>query len=213
MNQRKPNSSLRYSLGLAIVLCTAALVISMGTTFARYRTEKNAELTFAVREEASVWVGTIQTDTVAGTEVFQPQDELYWEYADNAARLNMVIANGTSESLYAGRDLEVQFRFVGTLAFWQGMEPAKMYVTIPSEKDPNVMETLQAVATPIVEGTALHYKYGDGLLYTIQDANGEIARILPGGKLSCIEVTITMENLTTEDAAQLSPLITSRVVG
>lgn len=213
MNQRKPNSSLRYSLGLSIVLCIAALVISMGTSFARYRTEKNGDLTFAVREGTSVYVGTIQTDTIQGTEVFQPQDELYWEYVDGSAQLNMVIANGPSMSQYAIRDMEVQFRFVGTLAFWQGMEPARMYVTIPSEKDPNVTETLQAVATPIAEGTALHYEYGDGVLYTIQDANGEIARILPGGKFSGIEVTITMENLTTEDAAQLSSLITSRVVG
>ncbi len=213
MNQRKPNRPLWSWLALAILLCISALVVSTGTAFARYRTEKTKDITFSVRELEQAWLGkycTITQENQTETEVFQPQETFSWETVDGVTQLELVVANGVSEDRYAKRDLEVRFRLLATLGVLNDMEPAEMHVTITEQGQ---SETIQAVPTSIVEGTALHHTYGDGWVYTIQNADGEVTRILPGDRFSDIKLTITMIGVTPQEAAQLKTLLLSRVTG
>ena len=218
MNQRKPNRSLWYTLGLGVLLCIAALVVSTGTTFARYRTEESKDLTFAVRELEQARIGVFRKITEeeatearpVGTEVFQPMETLDLETVNGIQRLQFVIANGEAKDTFSQSDLEVQLRLLATLTFWNGMEPAEIKLTITQSGE---TETMQAVPTPIVEGTALYYTHGGGWVYTLQDTEGEITWTLPGGDFSYIDVTVTLENVTAQQEGKLSPQITSRVAG
>lgn len=213
MNQRKPNRPLGHTLALAALLCICVLVVSTGTAFARYRTEKTKDITFSVRELEQAWFGkycTITQEDQTETEVFQHQENFSWETVDGASQLELVVANGMSEDRYAKRDLEVRIRILATLGVLNDMEPAEISLTITEQGQ---SETIQAVSTAIVEGTALHHTYGDGWIYTIQNADGEVTRTLPGDRFSEIGLTITIKGVTPQEAAQVQPLLLSRVTG
>lgn len=216
MNQRKPNSSAWYPLGLGVLLCIAVLVISTGTAFARYRTERIQEVSFAVREPEQVLLGNFHTvtpeeeteDIPAGTVVFQPQDILHWENVGGATCLTFVVTNGSSDTDHAQRDQEVQLRLLGTLGLWTGMEPIKMQLTV---EDTEQTEELQAVPIQIEAGTALYYTHGSGWVYTFQGEEGELTWKLPGDQFSAIKMVVTLEGVSPQEAALLQPQITARV--
>ena len=220
MNQRNKKHSLWYSLGLGVLLCIAALVVSTGTTYARYRTERTGTVKFAVQEPEQILLGTLHTITDAeateelpkGTVVLQKQDTLYWENVDGTRRLTPVIGNGSSEYQYSQRDQQVQLRLLGSLGLSTGEGPVKMYLEIPSEEDPETTESLQAVAVPIEPGTALYYTFGSGWVYTFQGTEGELYWTLPGGAFNTIQLTITMEGVPSQEEAVVTPQITSWVV-
>ena len=220
MNQRKPNSSAWYSLGLGVLLCTAFLVISTGTAFARYRTERTKTVAFAVREIDRIVLGNWHTITeeeatdslTAGTKVLQEQTMLPLENVDGTYRLTIVVGNGTSDADHSERDQRVQLRLVGPLGMLTDMEPAEMKLTMPSKEDPAVTETVQAFPIRIEDGTALDYTYGDGWVYTFQTEEGELTWDLPGDQFSYIELTITMGGISSVDAAALHPQVTAWVV-
>lgn len=212
MNQRKPNKSLWYSLGLAVLLCAAFLVVATGTTLARYRTEREAEITFEVRAPAQICLGTVRTitaeeateDLKADTEVFDPTVEPAWETVEDVPQITFAVANGTSTTDFSNRDQKLQLRLIGTLGVWTGTQPASMHLLLPAEDGSDTVNKIQATVTPIAEGTVLHQTHGDGWIYTFQDANEEeLSWTLPGGELSYISLTVTMEGAVLSDPSLL----------
>lgn len=220
MNQRKPNSSAWYSLGLGVLLCIAALVVSTGTAFARYRTERTKTVDFAVREPERIVLGTTLHTVTAeeatkalpkDTVVLPEQKELKLENVDGTYRLTMVVGNGPSEVEYSERDQCVQLRLVATLGMWANMQPMEMNLIISKGENPEEEESVLAVPVQIEKDTALYYTYGDGWVYTFQGEDGELTWELPGGEFFSIELTVAMTGATPQEEAILYPQITAWV--
>ena len=218
MNHQKTNRSLWYSLGLAVLLCAAALVVSTGTTFARYRTEREKTLTFHARPAAELRIGVLKAATEeavatlgagqSSNEVFDPNSQPEWEILGDMHQLNFAIANGISDTEYSQRDQKVILRLVGTLGLWTGEEAVDIYLRIPSETAQEGYEELQAAVSPIEQGTALYTTHGAGWIYTFQKTEEEeLSWILPGGELSCISLTVVMKDAAPSNPSLLQPLV------
>ena len=198
MNQRKPNRIVWYSLALVLLLCAAFLVTSTGTAFARYRTERSAKVTFEVREPEQICLGTLALD---GTFRTSPPA---WTTGDDTPRLNLAVANGTSADDCSQRDQTVSLRLIGSL----GIDTAPMYLTLPGEET-----QVTATITPITEGTALYHTHGAGWIYTFLDEEGEeLTWTLPGGELSYVSLTVTMDALP-ETLSLIQPMVTGKTIG
>lgn len=221
MKQMKTNTVLRYLTGLTILLCIAALVVSTGTTFARYRTERSANITFEVQSflqaNIGVWEEVSREEATAerraGTKIFQPTQFLQWEAVDGGARLHLTIANGVSETDFAHKDMKVTLRVLGTLGLWNGAEAAKLNLHYPSQEEPEKTETMQAAVSPIGEGTPLHQIHGPGWVYTFQNSEGELSWTLKGDQFSYVDLIITVEGAILTESAALQPQVFSEVIG
>lgn len=222
MNQRKPTKQQWYSLGLAVLLCMACLVISTGTAYGRYRKERETQVTFVVRESQQIALGTFraptqedgtQTDAQADTEVFVPADTLGWETVNGSSQLTFTVANGTSETAFSQMDQRITIRIIGTLGLWTGMETVKLHLQIPSAADPGTTETIQAAVTPIAEGTALYHTHGPGWVYSFLNAEEEeLFWTLPGGEFSYVTLTISMDGEAPQEDAALQPQVIAEVI-
>lgn len=220
MNQKKTNSVLWYFLGLAVLLCIAALAASTGTAFARYRTERSADITFEVRALPQASIGIWQTGSQeeeiaaqqAETKQFQSMQFLEWETVDGGARLNLTIANGVSDTVFAQEDMKVTLRLLGTLGLWTGEEAAKLNLYFPSQDESGETEMMQAAVSPIVEGTPLYHTHGPGWIYTFQETDGELSWTLPGGQFSYVDLMITVEGAVLMESAALQPQVSAEII-
>jgi len=195
MNQRKPNRIVWYSLGLVLLLCSAALVLSTGTAFARYRSELEKGVTFEVREMEQIHLGSTTNDE-AGNLVFSTASPKWIKGQENV-QMDLAVANGTApqEHEYSQRDQQICLQLIGSVGLWDGEDAAKIVLT---QKDG---QTFQATATPITKDTALYHTHGAGWIYTFQDAEGEeLSWTLHGGELSfvCLTITVKDTELTTD---------------
>ena len=203
MNQRKPNRIMWYSLGLALLLCAAFLVTSTGTAFARYRTEREKNITFEVREPERICLGTLAED--GSFAVTDP----VWKTVDDVHQLDLAVANGNSADDYSRQDQIFYFRLIGSA----GLEDTKVYLHLPAE-DSSAEETkLLATASPIVEGTALYHAYGAGWIYTFQDTEGEeLSWTLAGSEFQFVSLTVTIDK-EPAIASLIHPQVIGEVVG
>ena len=215
MNRWKLNKSLWFSLGLTCLLCVAFLVIASGTALARYRTEREAKITFEVREPEQISLGMVRTITKeeataqlpAGTEVFDPSGEPAWQTVDGVPQLTLAAANGISDTEFAEYDQSIRLRLIGSLGLWTGADTAQIFLLMEDGTK------LQATATPIVEGTAMYVSHGEGWVYSFLDAEGEeLTRNLAGGKLSYTSFTVTIENTSLTDTVLLQPMVIGEAI-
>lgn len=218
MNQRKPNRKAWYSLGLMMLLCICVLVVATGTTFARYRAERERTITVQVRKPEQIHLGTVSiltddTDPTVVTEEFVPTTQLVWKTDGGVTQLEFAIANGVSELDHSTRDQKVQLRMIGTLGNWTGTDAAKLSLTLPPEEDSEEESVIEATVTPLIEGTALYHTYGEGWLYTFLDEEEkELFWELPGGQLSYVSLTVTINGEVPSDLSLLQPYVISEVI-
>ncbi|MBQ6718923.1 MAG: hypothetical protein IJN20_01050 [Oscillospiraceae bacterium] len=221
MNQKKTNHVLQHSLGLTILLCIAALVVSTGTAFARYYTERTANITFEVQPWQTASIGTWEevsqeeatAQQRAGTKVFRPAQYLQWETTDTDARLNLTVANGVSETEFANDDLKVTLRLLGTSGLWTGEDTVKLNLHFPSQTKSGETESMQAAVAPIEEGTPLYQTHGPGWIYSFQIPDGELSWTLTGGQFSSVDLMITVEGAILKDPAALQPWVVTEIIG
>lgn len=188
---RQKNSLLRHLLCLALLLCMAALVIATGTTYARYRTDAEAEILFEVKTPSQIVIGTVLTDA-EGNEEFYPNGILGWKTEGNTATLEIAVSNGSSGN--GVKDQEIKLRLIGGLGLSVGEGTAEVTLKITEDGSEKIF---YAEAEKILENTALHFEHGDGWVFTFFDENGkEFSRILEGGKSSYIKMSIIVD--TTE---------------
>lgn len=238
MNQRKPNKSLWYSLGLASLLCAAFLVTATGTAFARYRTEREAGLTFEVRPPEQIAQGVLRQVTAEeatenrkeGDLIFDASQAPKWESVDGGKQMTLAVANGISDAEYSTRDQKLTLRLVGTIGLpapeqsqtsedpeaaseTQAAEnPFTITLVLPPESADAAPTKLQAVQTPIVPGTPLYKTIGEGWIFTFVDEEGEEPFwMLPGGGWNWVTITLTMEGEASEKA-MLSPQVMAEVM-
>ena len=188
---RQKNSLLRHLLCLALLLCMAALVIATGTTYARYRTDAEAEILFEVKTPSQIIIGTVLTDA-EGNEEFDPSGILKWKTEGNTATLEIAVSNGSSGN--GVKDQEIKLRLIGGLGLSVGEGTAEVTLKITEDGSEKIF---YAEAEKILENTALHFEHGDGWVFTFFEENGkEFSRILEGGKSSYIKMSIIVD--TTE---------------
>ena len=188
---RQKNSLLRHLLCLALLLCMAALVIATGTTYARYRTDAEAEILFEVKTPSQIVIGTVLTDA-EGNEKFDPNGIPGWKTEGNTATLEIAVSNGSSGN--GVKDQEIKLRLIGGLGLSVGEGTAEVTLKITEDGSEKIF---YAEAEKILENTALHFEHGDGWVFTFFDENGkEFSRILEGGKSSYIKMSIIVD--TTE---------------
>ena len=188
---RQKNSLLRHLLCLALLLCMAALVIATGTTYARYRTDAEAEILFEVKTPSQIVIGTVLTDA-EGNEEFDLNGILGWKTEGNTATFEIAVSNGSSGN--GVKDQEIRFRLIGGLGFSVGEGTAEVTLKITEDGSEKIF---YAEAEKILENTALHFEHGDGWVFTFFEENGkEFSRILEGGKSSYIKMSIIVD--TTE---------------
>lgn len=220
MNQRKWNKKPWYSLGLALLLCAAALVTATGTALARYRAERDQFLTFEVRSPAQISLGVMQTVTAEdGTtsEVFDPKGALTWETETEDERffLKLAIANGLSETTFSAKKQNVRLRLIASAGI---AEETTITLRIPPQTAEEQPREIQAVVTPIEEGTSLYVSHGLGYIYTFheqeeesEEPGEEVTWQLPGGSFACIPLIIVMEGALPEHISLLQPQVVAEL--
>ena len=202
---RQKNSLLRHLLCLALLLCMAALVIATGTTYARYRTDAEAEILFEVKTPSQIVIGTVLTDA-EGNEEFDPNGILGWKTEGNTATLEIAVSNGSSGN--GVKDQEIKLRLIGGLGLSVGEGTAEVTLKITEDGSEKIF---YAEAEKILENTALHFEHGDGWVFTFFDENGkEFSRILEGGKSSYIKMSIIVD--TTEIGKEIQDLLEPQFV-
>lgn len=254
MEKRKPNISRWYALGTAVLLMTVCMLLAVGTTFARYRTDDQKAIIFEPRSPVTVTLGRMvpkaETEAAAETEtsgeteapaeaeeeilVFDSTAPIGWETrADGSALLNFVISNQEQQD----EPLEVRVRLLGSLHAWSGEE--SVILPDPGETaettETAAQETTEPVlpggtivltdCTPVEEGetqpsyaahilripknSALYHSFGDGWVFRFLDDQGEeLTWTLEEGKLSCVEMNITI----TGDALEGTSLFQLQIV-
>lgn len=220
MNLWKTNKILWYFLGLSLVLLAAAMVISTGTAFARYRQEREAEITMEVKPATQIGLGVLREPTEEEVEnaggkkdlVFDSSVIPRWEINGDTCLLRLAIANGVSESEFYKSDVKVTLRLIATLGLWEGEKAADIYLRLPSETSASGYEEVLAAVSAIEAGTALHTTHGDGWVYEFRNGEEEQSWILTGGEFSCVEVVLVMKNAAPGNASLLQPLVYGEAV-
>lgn len=223
MNQRKPNISRWYALGLAVVLVMGCLVMSVGVTWARYRTETNQSIFYQARKPLTVYLGKMEAADDGGT-VFNPAAQQSWEMMDGSLQLDFAVANGTSLESFETDDQRFHIRMLGSLGAWSGDETAAIHLVVPSQtetaEDTNeeaneetTEETqsspepslLKATTVRIEPNTQLWNTFGDGWVFCFLDpgTGEELVWTLEGGALSCLDLAIAIEGGTLTDTSLL----------
>lgn len=228
MNQHKPNKVLWYSLALAVLLCVASLVGATGTTLARYRLEREAELNFEVRPPEQLMLGSVRaataedvTETVkVGDPIFDARQNPQWENVNGVIRMTPAVANGISETDFSARDQKLTLRLVGTIGLTTQQPEAEdpeaaaatetapepealaIYLVLPGAGENGADLKLKAEQSQILPGTPLYTNMGEGWVFTFRTEDGEEPYwILSGGSFNYVTMTLIMEGTeATEDA-------------
>lgn len=208
MTRKKKNSTLWYSLGLVLLLCIALPVMSIGTAFARYRTDEELFAFFRVEEEAKVEIGTItvtapETEGVEEEVSFSKQNTLEWKSENGRNVLTFSVANGASETESRKQDQRFRLCIIGGASLGGESAPV-ISLIIPSEDDSGSEKIIKAAAEPIGTNTLLYHQRGAGWIFTFFDENGEeIYWDLPGGRFSYVTITVSAAVAEGWNAAQI----------
>ena len=214
MDKRKRNISQWYALGAAALLMALCMLLAVGTTLARYRTDDQKTIIFEPREPVSVTLGRMKMNEETETLEFDSTAAIGWEtQGDGSALLNFVVSNQEQQE----EPLEVRVRLLGSLHAWSGEESAILGETEATTAATG--ETTEPVlpggtivltdCTPVEEGqeqpsyaayvmripenSALYHSFGDGWVFRfLNDEGEELTWTLEDGKLSCVEMNITI---------------------
>ncbi len=211
MKQHKPGKKAFQLTGLTLlftlILCIGLLIVSTGNIFARYRAERQKDVTVQVRKPEMVLLGTIENGE------FTSSDRLEWVVEDNVASLKFAVANGASETDFSTKDQAIQLCMIGSLGILKDGEPPWLSVTFIPQKGNGEERTVTATASSIVEGTALYHSYGPGWLYrfyeTTAEGNRELTWELPGGSLSYVILTVKTDG---DISGLLQPLVSAEPI-
>lgn len=214
------------SMLLLLVLCIGCLAAATGTTFARYRSERQEDMLFEARKPDQVLLGTIQTDQEKDTFVpCTPSEQLQWvvDEANGTASLTFAAANGLNEHNYSSKDQAVKLRMLGSLTLAENGTMPELVVTYVTRRtmidgtEKAETKTVTGEVSSIVNGSALYHTYGSGYLYSFYETTGEGKRELtwelPGGELSYVTLTIQTTGDVSGITGVLQPLIIANPIG
>ena len=206
MNQRKQNISRWYLLGLAAILTVGCLMVSVGTTLARFRVDNEKNILFEPKTPVAPALGTMDEEGV-----FDPEGTIAWveqtititpeeggaasgTQTKKVYSLDFTVSNYISEGKYQEENLTVRIRLVGSLDAWNETTPGTVVLTDGVTLEDGTQREFTATVTGIPENTALYHSFGVGWVFQFVDENGqELTWTLEGGRLSCQKLNITMD--------------------
>ena len=195
---------------LTLFLYAGLLMVSSGITFARYRHEHREGVAFQVREPGNILIGTMKDG------IFTSADQLEWIVKGDVASLQFAVANGTSEDDFYAGDQAIRLRMIGSLGILKDGEPSELSVTFVPQRGNEEQKTINAIVSPIMEGTALYHSYGAGWLYTFYESTAEGIRELTwelsGDNWSCITLTVKIQGKLPEGLSLLQPLVSAEPI-
>ena len=190
MSQQKPHSFRRYGICLVVLCLCGCLFLSIGATFARYRTEYQVE---AYKFEAYAPQSYLLHGEVTTQEQIDAIDQGTWpEYPNNwtmytpetapfvylvvgapgeddvvlrpDAQLRFSVSNGLTDEQYTQRDQLISLQLVAPLTV---EDPTKLTVVLsgPDLLEPEKEVQYLAVPEAIEEGSFLYETYGYGWVY------------------------------------------------
>lgn len=223
MRNPKINQSLWRLQGLAVFVCVLLLILATGTAEARYRAEQDASAEFQVAEPAQIYLGTISQElsesdgeTVKAPEaqsVFDADGKLVWTENEGIWSLDLAVANGPTEESFYAKDQQFRLQIIGSLGLGTEKAFPKIELKVPSEEDPETVETFQGTASRIIEGSTLYHSFGSGWIIRFQNAEGqEPYWILKGDAQSYRCFTIVLENVPTDSEILLHPQVEASVI-
>lgn len=223
MRNLKMNQSLWHLQGLAVFVCVLLLILATGTAEARYRAEQDASAEFQVAEPAQIYLGTLsvvssESDgeavrTSEAQSVFDADGKLVWTEKEGIWSLELAVANGPAEESFSAKDQQFRLQIIGSLGLGTEKAFPKIELKVPSEEDPETVETFQGTASRIIEGSTLYHAFGSGWIIRFQNAEGEEPLwILKGGAQSYRRFTIVVENIPTDSEILLYPQVEAGVM-
>lgn len=184
----KQNISKWYIIGLAVILIIGCLMIAVGSTWARYRTDYTGNVKFKVETPANVILGTYDEET----ETFTKGDELVWTETEDELKLDFAISNDNSSE-----DQILQVRMIASLNAWNDDYDAKSVVLSDGTEEKYTMQ-----AERIGKNTSMYYTFGDGWIFRFFDEEGKEAQwLLKGGKISFKDLDVTIDNSLVTDVS------------
>lgn len=154
MNRKKLNIRAWCALALAAVLVTFSLVAATGMTWARYRTDSSADISYNARSPMMVSLGKVEfkrnTDGEEEAQ-FVPSNAGEWtRREDGQLQLDFAVANGTSakEKEFETRDQQVCVRVTGTLGLQIDEETIALKLKVPKQEDPEEEPLEEETETP-----------------------------------------------------------------
>ena len=198
MNRRKQNMSRWYLLGLAAILTAGCMLLSVGTTFARYRLDNDQDIEFESRVPVTAALGTVQMDQDLGENVFVPGG-LQWKQTwrsdgSGAAVLDFTISNYLGVDDWEFSDMLVRLRLVGTLDSWDPNGGGELVIRWEDPSEEDGFRELAATVSPIEKDTALYHAFGEGWVFRFLDGFGqEQTWKLKGGSLTWKTMQITVD--------------------
>lgn len=224
MKHRRSPLARWYAPALAVLLLAGCLVMSVGVSWARYRTDADAIIPFEARKPLAVCLGRMEYGGEDPAGTFVPADVPAWEWVDGSRQMTLVVANGTAPDQYEAKPQAFHVRFVGSLGAWSGDGTAAISLILPPKETeepdateettestepilptvPVMPERVDATAVRISPDTRLYLDFGDGWLFYFLDARGEeLSWTLDGGRLSCVELNIAVDSGALVDTSLL----------
>lgn len=196
MNQRKLYTSPGFLMSLAAVLVLGCLIVAVGISYARYRTDESLQYQFQAEQNASVWLWQIDENNA------YVQEESIWKTADGQLQLKFAVSNGTDRDHVTSVDQQVRIRVIASLGAWREDTSADLTLTVDAVE-------YAVTATPIKQGSALHRSFGDGWVLSFRDAEGKE----PTWLLSKDELTyLNMQLSLTSDEVMNTELLQLQVI-
>lgn len=221
MSNPKVNQTMWHLLGMVVLVCMILLILVTGTAEARYRAERDAEVAYQIEEPPQIYLGTM-TEVTTETEgestetpvmTFDPEGVPTWEKEDGIYRMNLAVANGSSEERFSEKDQLFRLRLIGTLGLGPLEAFPKIELHVPSEEDPEITEVFQMSLTRIKEGSELYHSVGAGWIIQFQNKDGEEPWwTLEESAFLYKRFTITMENVLADSDMLLRPQVEAKVV-
>ena len=205
MKPRKPNISRWYLLGLAAIITVGCLMISVGTTLARYRVDQEKEILFTPKNPLTVAIGVMTKGEAEEEAAFDPNGAIVWteqtvtggeESAEtkNVYVMNFALSNYLDKDKFHQEDLEVRVRLVGSLDAWNPDAEGSLTLTDGVLLEDGTPREIVATVTEIPENTAMYHAFGVGWVFQFLDESGrELTWTLKGGQLSCLELKLTLD--------------------
>ncbi len=176
-------------LGLSMVLLFVGLLLFVGVTWSRYRTQLQADLQYTPHAPSQIFLWGERT---AEGEFSTLPDT--WRVDGGTYEVPFAVTNGIAgkngqSDLFAREDMGISIR----IAVTEGIKDPGNFSVQLRLNDANGT-FYQGVAEKIPETSPLYSTFGDGWVYSFRNTDGEEPRwILEGGSLACFEAMLIYE--------------------
>jgi hypothetical protein len=176
-------------LGLSMVLLFVGLLLFVGVTWSRYRTQLQADLQYTPHQSSQIYLWGERTENGGFSQL--PDT---WRVENGTYEVPFTVTNGIAgkdgqADLFASKDLGISVR----IAVTDGIrDPGNFSVQLRLNDAQGTF--YQGVAEKIQEDSPLYSTFGDGWVYTFHTTEGKEPRwTLNGGSVSSFEATLIYE--------------------